>query len=443
MTDPTSRLITRTRRRLFVVTLGLVALLVIGIGAASAFVTLSALDAVVDRALAASVDSAAATLHDGLPTERESEDTEDVIPAGSDTFLLVLDATGAIVSNPSRVSLTGLPDTVAVDSAKANGRDIRTVDAGGIRVRLLTVRIASGASDDGGAAGVLGFVQGGFVLTVHDQQSQSIVAAVLVVGLVGLGGAAIVTLIVTGRALVPIRRSFDAQRRFVADASHELRTPAALIRANAEVVEREGLLVDAGRPLVADIITEADRLGRLVGDLLQLAATDTTGVVIEARPTDLRAVATDTIRQAEALAAGRGVHLTVVPSPDDAIVNGDRDRIIQLLLILLDNAFDHSPQGGTVTVDVHRAGQNVVMTVADEGPGIPLAERERVFEPFTRLPGVRRDRAGGTGLGLAIARRIVTAHRGTIEVAEAPGGGAAFVVAMPAADGGAAPERTG
>ncbi len=81
------------------------------------------------------------------------------------------------------------------------------------------------------------------------------------------------------------------------------------------------------------------------------------------------------------------------------------------------------------------------MTVADEGPGIPVAERERVFEPFTRLPGVRRDRAGGTGLGLAIARRIATAHRGTIDVAEAPGGGAAFVVTIPAADGRAAPSR--
>ena len=89
-------------------------------------------------------------------------------------------------------------------------------------------------------------------------------------------------------------------------------------------------------------------------------------------------------------------------------MNGDRDRLVQLLLILLDNAFDHSPPGGTVTVDVRRAGHDVELVVADEGPGIPAAERERVFEPFTRLPGVRRDRAGGTGLGLAIARRIAT-----------------------------------
>lgn len=430
MTGATSRLITSTRRRLFVLTLGLMALLVVGIGAATAFVTLGALDADVDRALAASVDAAAAALHDGLPSGHESGESDEAVLAASDTFLLVVDANGALVANPSNVSLAGLPDRSAVQAVQANGRDLRTIAAGGFEVRLLTVPIVS--EESGGD--VAGFVQGGFILALHDQQSRSIVSAILLVGLVGLIGAAAVTLIVTGRALVPIRRSFDAQRRFVADASHELRTPAALIRANADVMEREGLVTDEGRPLVADIISEADRLARLVGDLLQLAATDTTGILIEPRPVDLGVVATDTVRQAQALASGRAVNLVIRPSgSDQTVVAGDRDRLVQLLLILLDNAFDHSPPGGTVTVEVRRAGQDVEMTIVDEGPGIPVAERERVFEPFTRLPGVRRDRAGGTGLGLAIARRIAMAHRGTIHVADATGGGAAIVVTIPEA----------
>ena len=432
MTDPTSRLISQTRRRLFVLTLGLVALLVVGIGAATALVTLRALDDDVDRALAASVEAAAATLHDGLPSDGNSEDREEGILAASDTFLLVLDANGAVLSNPSRVNLPGLPSASAVEAAQGGARDLRTVDAGGTEVRLLTTRVSS--EDEGER--VVGFVQGGFVLTLHDEQSRSIVSAILLAGVVGLIGAAIVTLIVTGRALVPIRRSFDAQRRFVADASHELRTPAALIRANAEVMEREGLATEGGRPLVADIIGEADRLGRLVSDLLQLAATDATGTAIGARPIDLAALATDTVRQAQALASSRGTHLAMHPSRSDmAVVGGDRDQLIQLLLILLDNAFDHSPEGGTVTVGVGRAGETVELTVADAGPGIPPSDRQRVFEPFTRLPGVQRDRAGGTGLGLAIARRIVTAHGGTIRVDDAPAGGAAFVVTLPAVDG--------
>jgi signal transduction histidine kinase len=243
---------------------------------------------------------------------------------------------------------------------------------------------------------------------------------------------------VTGRALVPIRRSFDTQRRFVADASHELRTPAALIRANADVMEREDLVTDDGRPFVADIMTEADRLARLVGDMLQLAATDTAQIVIQPRPVDLGAIATDTVRQAEALATERSVHLVMASSAlPSVVVNGDRDRLIQLILILLDNAFDHSPRGGTVVVDLRLADRGAELSVADEGPGVPPSERERVFEPFTRLPGVRRDRAGGTGLGLAIGRRIATAHGGNVVVTDAPGGGAAFRVTIPAV--GAAP----
>jgi len=431
MSDPTARLLARTRRRLFAVTLGLVALLVLGIGAATAIVTLRALDESVDSALAASVTATADAVHDGLPHDSDVDQTDDVSLDASDTFVLILDAGGNVVSNPSRVSIPpGLPDAAAARAATATGRDIRTVNAGGTPVRLLTVSVTPVGGQQAG------FVQGGFVLVLHDRQSQTVVAAILLLGALGLFGAAIVTLIVTGRALVPIRRSFDAQRRFVADASHELRTPAALIRANADVVEREGLVADDGRALMADIITEADRLGRLVGDLLQLETDDATGVPIEAHRVDIATAVEATVRQAEALATQRDVHLAVSPtSLASAVVSGDPDRLVQLLLILFDNAFDHSPPDGTVTVEVHRAGHAIQVIVSDEGPGIPESERERVFEPFTRLPGVQRDRAGGTGLGLAIARRIASAHHGSIRVADAPGGGAAFVVTLPSSGG--------
>jgi signal transduction histidine kinase len=440
VTDPTIRLLSVTRRRLIVVTLALIALLVIGIGAAIAVVGLRALDADVDRALAGSVDGAVAALGGELPQAQEQNDADDTPPAKSDTFLLYLDPSGQVIWNPGRKSLAGLPDSSAVAAAGATGRDLRTVHPGGVDVRLLTVLIRS---SDGGSSGVgapLGYVQGGFVLTLHDEQSSSLVAAIVLVAGIGLVGAAIITLLVTGDALVPIRRSFDAQRRFVADASHELRTPTALIRANAEVLEREGLVGDDGRPLVGDIVAESDRLARLVGDLLQLASSDATGLVLERLPLDLAAVAADTVRQVEALAAERGVaiHNEAAETPGPSIVSGDRDRLVQLILILVDNAFDHTPEGSTVSVAVRRAGSRVELSVTDQGPGIPAGERDRIFEPFTRLPGVRRDRAGGTGLGLAIARRIVTAHDGTIRVDDAPGGGARFVVALPAVPGGAA-----
>jgi signal transduction histidine kinase len=428
MSDPDGRLLTTTRRRLFVGTLALVALLVIGTGAAAALVALRALDDDVDRALTATVDAAGTTIREGLPSTREGE-TDEAIPAVSDTFLLILDPAGAVVANPSRIGVGGLPDGLAVGAARAGGRDLRTITAGGIEMRLLTVAVRS--QDQ---AGVIGYVQGAFVLTLHDEQSRSIVSAILLVGAAALAAAAAITLIVTGRAISPIRRAFTAQRRFVASASHELRTPAALIRANADVIEREGLSAPAGKPLVADIIAESDRLAQLVGDLLEMASFDATGLAIDPQPVDLAEVADATAREAQALAAGRGVRVVARVDPSSAtLVGGDRNRLVQLLLILLDNAFDHSPPGGTVTIDVRRADRNVELSVSDAGPGILASDRDRIFEPFTRLPGWRRDRAGGTGLGLSIARRIVTAHRGTIRVSDTgAGGGATLVVTIPA-----------
>jgi len=181
-------------------------------------------------------------------------------------------------------------------------------------------------------------------------------------------------------------------------------------------------------------VAESDRLTHLIGDLLQLAASDATGLVLDRQPVDLAEIAADTVRQSVALATERGVSLQVAAAPGDrsTVVSGDRDRLIQLLLILLENALDHSPPGGTVAVEARAEGRTVVMTVADQGPGVPIADRGRVFQPFTRLPGVARDRAGGTGLGLAIARRIAVAHEATIAVDDAPGGGARFVVTLPA-----------
>ena len=175
--------------------------------------------------------------------------------------------TELVVSNPSRIRLVGLPVTHALP---ATGEDLRTVNADGLSVRLLTMPVAH----DGA---VVGYVQGGFVLDLHDRQSASLVASVAIVALAGLLGAALVTLVVTGRSMIPIRRTFEAQARFVADASHELRTPAALIRANAEVLDREALVSEEGQPLLGDIIGEADRLAALVDDLLAVAAFDATG----------------------------------------------------------------------------------------------------------------------------------------------------------------------
>ncbi len=424
MASPTDRLIAATRRRTFATTLALLFLLVAAIGAATAIVGLQALDGDVDQALRSSVAGAVSGLDGELPQRTESESDES-LPAAADTFLLVLDGQGTVVSNPSRVRLVGLPVTSALP---ATGEDLRTVTADGLSVRLLTMPV----THDGA---VIGYVQGGFVLDLHDRQSASLVAAVAVVALAGLIGAAFVTLVVTGRSLIPIRRTFEAQARFVADASHELRTPAALIRANAEVLDREGLVSEEGQPLLGDIIGESDRLASLVDDLLAMASSSATGLVLQTETLDVAELVRGTLRGAGALAAQHDLRLAA-DAPGPAIAQVDRARFTQVLLVLLDNAIDHGPAGSTVTATVRRVDGRIVTTVDDAGPGVAVDEREAIFEPFSSGSSGRRRRRGGTGLGLSIARRIVLAHGGSIDVSQVGGHGARFTVSLPASEPG-------
>lgn len=445
-TGTTERLLRRTRRRLFAMTMGLLTLLVVGIGAATAVVALRSLHEDVDRAVVQAVQAQASagrgegsggesgtsggdgTGENGGSGATPSDGTgdRDRATGPSDSFVLVLSSNGRVTENRSNYPTTGLPDTAALAAAASTGDDLRTIRLGGADIRLYTVSVVRDGS-------IVGYVQGGIGLKLLNDETQTLLFAIVAVGAVGLVGAALITLLVTGRALRPVREGFETQRRFVADASHELRTPAALIRANAEVLQREGLVGEDGAPLVEDIVAEADRLGGLVGDLLQLAAWDETRLVVVPVTLDAASLAADTVRGASAMAAERGVRLAHEASAP-VFARADRDRLIQLLLILVDNAVDHSPRDTTVTVRVRRSGTHALLEVEDQGPGIPPAEQERIFEPFTRLHGTTRHGSGGTGLGLAIARRITEAMHGTITVSSPPGAGACFVVTLPAAD---------
>lgn len=372
----------------------------------------------------------------GLP------ELDDRAPESADTFFMLLDSAGTVISNPQRISLAGLPERDAAVSASINGSDWRTIVAGGSRIRLLTQRILDG---NGAVAGTL---QSGFVLDLQDQQNNQILMTILLASLTGLLGAALITLFVTSRALGPIRAAFAAERRFVASASHELRTPVAVMRASAEILQREDLVKPDGRKLVEDIIGESDRLARLVSDLLALASAEAGAITVHPQPIELRSFVTDLARRAEAIAAEKGVRVEVVQQgldravDNELVVSADPDRMAQLLLIFIDNAIDHSPAGGTVRLvvgPVNEGGkQRVSVGVADEGPGVPHAERARIFEPFARLAGRRRE-TGNTGLGLAIARILAARQQATLHVEDAAGGGAVFSVWLPRRPGSESP----
>jgi signal transduction histidine kinase len=254
---------------------------------------------------------------------------------------------------------------------------------------------------------------------------------------VGILGAGVVTVLVTRRALQPIRAAFTTERRFVAAASHELRTPVAIVRASAEILERERLVADDGRPLVADIVAEADRMGLLVTDLLTLASAEAGALAVERRSLELVGWLDGLSRRVESMADPAGLTVrTAWPEGRSVVVEADEDRLAQLLLILVDNAIEHSPPGGTLRLELGVGGGRAAIAVSDQGTGVPEADRERIFEPFARLPGRRRT-TSGSGLGLAIARQLAMRHGADLVVDDAPGGGARFTLRLPLSTTGA------
>ena len=206
----------------------------------------------------------------------------------------------------------------------------------------------------------------------------------------------------------------DRQRReLIANVSHELRTPITALQGLLENIV-DGV-AEAEPAMMQTALTQTERLGRLVAELLDLSRLDAGVVPMIRTPIDIRAFLDDVVREAHVNAAGAGRDVHFVVSVPSVVVPGDRERLHQVFANLLDNAARHSPPGGTVLVRAERRDDHLMLVVADQGAGIPAAERERVFERFTRG---ERPAGGGTGLGLAIARWVIQLHRGTIAVVE-------------------------
>jgi two-component system, OmpR family, sensor kinase len=215
------------------------------------------------------------------------------------------------------------------------------------------------------------------------------------------------------------------QRKFVADASHELRTPLTSILANLELLESE--LGGEQRDMADSALRSSRRMRRLVGDLLLLARADA-GRDMPRAPVDVAAVAAEAAREAGALSSDHPVALDM---RGPVTVNGVADDLHRLAGNLIENALIHTPPGTPVTVSVRREGPSAVLEVSDRGPGVPPDMRELVFERFARGSADAAP-SGGSGLGLAIVRAVSSAHGGTVEIGDAEGGGARFVVTLPA-----------
>jgi two-component system, OmpR family, sensor kinase len=221
--------------------------------------------------------------------------------------------------------------------------------------------------------------------------------------------------------------AFSTQRRFLADASHELRTPLTAIRTNAESLLRNGQGDPETRESLAAIARESARMGRMVDDLLALARADA-GQPLAHDPVALDTLVLEVFQQERALAGEVKLEIGELTQVE---VTGDRDRLKQLLLNLVDNGLRYTPPGGLVQVGVFRDREDGVLEVQDTGPGIPAEHLPHIFERFYRVDGQRSRAVGGTGLGLAICRWVAEAHRGTIEVESRIGEGTVFRVKLP------------
>jgi two-component system, OmpR family, sensor kinase len=225
-----------------------------------------------------------------------------------------------------------------------------------------------------------------------------------------------------------LRHNEQHLRQFVADASHELRTPIAAVSAYAELFERGGAEHSEDLPrIVSGIRTETARMDRLVNDLLTLTRMDE-GVPMEMAPVELVSLVSDAVRTAAAVGPAWPVQFSATRPVE---VNGDRDRLRQVLDNLLANIRAHTPEGTTATVHVDQIGDQAQIEVRDTGPGMLDSDAQRVFERFYRADPARARTAGGSGLGLSIVAAIVGAHGGTVSAASTPGEGLVVTVLIP------------
>lgn len=383
----------------------------------------------------------------------------------------VLDGSGHPTAHSAGLGIMALPENAGeVSKALAGGETFYTAHVGNERIRVYNVPLVR----DGAVVGVLQFGKSYHDLDLTLSRLDQVLALSTLLALVlagSLGWA------VAGRALQPVaeitatarsiaeaqafnRRlaerhsgdevgrlalafdemlaslevAYETQRRFVADASHELRAPLTTIRGNLEFLSRaRDLPAEVRDEAVRDALAEAKRMGRLVQDLLTLARVGATKVNGH-RPVALDAILRDLAREV----APNASHVELrLESAADVVVPGDPDHLKQLALILIDNALKYTAAGGRVEVTLDKVGPLARLSVKDNGLGIDAHDLPFVFERFYRADKARERESGGAGLGLAIAKSIVERHGGSIDVESQAGHGSTFTVLLPCVTPGA------
>ena len=262
---------------------------------------------------------------------------------------------------------------------------------------------------------------------IHRQRMVVCIAALVAVALLGAFSWCF-----TGKMLRPIRENQQRQAQFIAAASHELRTPLTAILSAASAWERAECATPARQTVFSDMIRrEGKRMSRLLGDMLTLASADSQSWEIKTEDVELDMLLLTVYETYSPLAQEKGLALSLtLPERDVPAMQLDKDRITQVLSILLDNALAYTPAPGDIRLELGLGRNSARITVSDTGPGVPDSEKTRIFERFHRGEETRSHRSH-VGLGLCIAAEIVKLHKGKLWVEDAKGGGAAFILEFP------------
>lgn len=232
--------------------------------------------------------------------------------------------------------------------------------------------------------------------------------------------------------LRPIQENQQRQAQFIAAASHELRTPLTAILSAASAWERAECAAPARQTVFSDMIRrEGKRMSRLIGDMLTLASADSQSWEVRCEEVELDMLLLMVYETYSPLAKEKGLALSLtLPERDVPVMQLDKDRITQVLSILLDNALAYTPAPGDIRLELGLGRNSARITVSDTGPGVPDSEKTRIFARFHRGETARSHRSH-FGLGLCIAAEIVKLHKGKLWVEDAKGGGAAFILELP------------
>lgn len=360
---------------------------------------------------------------DSIEDDDNPQDIEEIYEGElSAIFVLPLNAAGELLFNPNPYSLPMKPDLAALDAALISRIDFRNVVLdNGSPARLLTYAIPELTGIE--------VIQVGKSIVDQAKILNQFLMSLLVIGGVSVIVLGVGSWWMAGRFLASHESAWENQQVFIANASHELRTPLTLIRAGTESVLRHTKKGSNSYRLLEDIIAETDYMRKLIQDLLLLTRLDTGKLKFIFSEIDLHKLLSSIERQFGNLA--KEIPVKFLIKGDKSRIRSDQTRLRQILLILLDNAFQHTPAGGKVTLAVFRQKNEIKFEITDTGEGIPQNHLPYVFDRFYQ---VKTDRGGenhGSGLGLSIAHDLIDGLHGRIRIESGSGRGTSVSVYLP------------